>query len=322
MSGTIIVVGSYNQDHAWRVDRFPLPGETRRGSGFETGPGGKGFNQAVACVRQGVDTLFLGARGHDALGENAARTASQEGIACRWQTCEDVPTGSACIVVDADGQNQIVVDLAANDRLDAEFLRAQHTAFGTAEVLLVQLEISIEAVTAALDLAGRHGLVRILNPAPVHAKLTHDLLRQADVLTPNESEFALLCGRFLDIDMHADGIAAMDDTTLHALARRLSQGSVVVTLGKQGCFVSHGNARRGDKGDHYRVPAEKVQPVDTTAAGDAFCGALAAGLVRLGHGPFADAVRHANRVAAMATETPGAAASMPRHDAVIARFDT
>lgn len=316
----VIVVGSYNTDHVWRVDTFPRPGETRRGSGFSTGPGGKGFNQAMACVRQGADTLFLGARGQDALGDNAARSADHEGIQCCWQTCADVPTGSACIMVDAEGENQIVVDLAANDRLATDFLHAQDDAFGSARVLLVQLETSIDAVMAALELAGDHGMLRILNPAPVHPDLTRDLVRQADVLTPNESEFALLCGRFLDIDVNADGIAAMDDSTLHALARRLTGGSVVVTLGQQGCFISHGDARRGDDGEHYRVAAETVQPVDTTAAGDAFCGALAAGLVRLDGQPFAAAVRHANRVAAMTTERHGAATAIPTLDEVTTRF--
>jgi ribokinase len=320
MNPQVVVVGSYNQDHVWRIDRFPQPGETRRGSGFQTGPGGKGFNQAVACARQGAATLFIGARGDDALGETAERTARGEGLDCRWQVRDDLPTGSACIVVDADGQNQIVVDLGANERLDADFVAAQAPAFAGARVLLVQMENNIDAIARALAMGREHGLACVLNPAPVHARMTVAELGLADVLTPNEGEFAQLCARFADIDVDTANVAAMDDATLHALARRLGEGSVVVTLGREGCFVSHGNARRGDTLEYYRVPAEDVQAIDTTAAGDAFCGALAAGLGRFADQAFADAVRHANRVAAMATERRGAAAAMPRFDEVLARF--
>lgn len=320
MSPQVVVVGSYNQDHVWRIDRFPQAGETRRGSGFQTGPGGKGFNQAVACVRQGATTLFVGARGDDALGETAERTARGEGLECHWQVRDDLPTGSACIVVDADGQNQIVVDLGANEQLDADFVAAQAPVFAGARVLLVQMENNIDAIARALAMGHEHGLACILNPAPVHARMTVTELGLADVLTPNEGEFAQLCARFADIDVDVASVAAMDDATLHALARRLGEGSVVVTLGRKGCFVSHGGARRGDTREYYRIPAESVQAIDTTAAGDAFCGALAAGLGRFADQPFADAVRHANRVAAMATERRGAAASMPRFDEVVARF--
>ncbi|NII09891.1 ribokinase [Oleiagrimonas sp. C23AA] len=317
----VVVIGSYNQDHAWQVDRVPQPGETRRGQGFHTGPGGKGFNQAVACVRQGVDTCFIGARGNDALGEGAVRTAEREGLTGLWQVCDDQPTGSACIVVDASGQNQIVVHLAANEALAPGFLRQQSEHIARARVLLTQMENNIEATEAALALGGEHGLLRVLNPAPIHEKLTASLLRQAEVVTPNEGEFALLARRFLDIDMDTDGVAAMDDTTLHAVARQLTDGTLVVTLGQHGCFVSHGAERHGDSGEHYRVSAEKVNAIDTTAAGDAFCGALAAGLSQLPQGSFAAAVRHANRVAALATERRGAAESVPTPDQVRARFE-
>ncbi|HET7359279.1 MAG TPA: ribokinase [Rhodanobacteraceae bacterium] len=320
MHAQVVVVGSYNQDHVWRVDRFPQPGETRRGSGFQTGPGGKGFNQAVACARQGVDTAFIGARGNDALGETAERTARAEGLACHWQVRDDLPTGSACIVVDGAGQNQIVVDLGANERLDAAFVAAQAPLFERARVVLLQMENNIEAIVGALQRARDGGATCVLNPAPVHAGMTVGDLALADVLVPNEGEFAQLCGRFAGIDFAADSVAGMDASTLHALARRLTTGTLVITLGSRGCFVSHGDARRGDAGEHYHVVAETVAPVDTTAAGDAFCGALAAGLVRLADRPFADAVRHANRVAALSTERRGAAATMPRFDEIAARF--
>lgn len=316
----VVVVGSYNQDHVWHVDNFPHPGETRRGQGFGTGPGGKGFNQAVACIRQDVTTAFIGARGDDALGKGAAAAAEAEGLTCRWLVREDAPTGTAVILVDAGGHNQIVVDLAANERLDPNFLRAQHALFADARVLLTQLENNLDATRTALALGRAQGLTCVLNPAPVHQQLDTDLLQLVDVLTPNEGEFAQLCARFLDSSLAADAVAGQDDATLHALARRLCAGTVVVTLGRHGCFVSHGNAHRGDVSAHYRVHAESVQAVDTTGAGDAFCGALVAGMAQAREAPFAQAVREAGRVAALSTERRGASIAMPRREDVLARF--
>ena len=316
----VVVVGSYNQDHVWRVDRFPRSGETRRGGDFATGAGGKGFNQAVACVRQDVATAFLGARGDDALGEGAAALAASEGLVGHWQVLGDTPTGTAAILVDDAGQNRIVVDLAANERLDPAFLRAQDAVFAGARVLLAQLENNLDATRATLALGRAHGLLCVLNPAPVHPDLDLELLQHADVLVPNESEFAQLCARFIDSDLDADEVAGLDDETLHALCRRLGPGTVVVTLGRHGCLVSHGASPRGDASTCYRIRAETVQAIDTTGAGDAFCGALAAGLSRPGPHGFAHAVREAGRVAALSTERAGASAAMPRREEVLARF--
>lgn len=317
----VIVVGSYVQDHAWLVDRFPQIGETRRARGFNTGPGGKGFNQAVACARQGVPILFVGAIGDDHLGANAKRFAEAEGMECRWKILQDAFTSASSIVVDESGHNQIAVDLAANEKLGAAFVHAQRNAFADAKLLLVQLETDLEAVTAALELANQFNLIRVMNPAPVHPELTVSLLRGAQIITPNETEFALLCARFLDVDVHADALAQMGDATLHALARRLTAASVVITLGRHGCFVSHDEQlRRDDAASCYRLPGETVKAIDSTGAGDAFSGALAAALLRFEGRPFADVVRHANRVAAMSTEIVGTAPAMPRYDQVIARF--
>ncbi|HJU26100.1 MAG TPA: ribokinase [Rhodanobacteraceae bacterium] len=318
----VVVVGSYNRDHVWRVDRFPQPGETRLGRAFSTGPGGKGFNQAVACHRQGAGTLFIGAIGNDALGAGAQQDAKDESLPCRWQVCDDRPTASTAVWVDDHGNNCIVVNPGANAALDAEFVRAQRGSFTGAKLLLTQLETGLDAVAGAMDLARECGVLRMLNPAPAHPELTWSLLREADLITPNETEFGQLCGRFLDVDVDADALVSMGDATLHALARRLApEATVVITLGASGCFVSHEERRRrGDAASSYRLPAEQADVVDTTGAGDCFCGALAAAMLRLDGRPFADAVRHASRAAALSTERPGAAAAMPRYDEVIARF--
>jgi ribokinase len=318
----VIVVGSYNRDHVWCVDRFPQTGETRLGHAFSTGPGGKGFNQAVACHRQGVDTLFIGAIGDDALGTRAQNDARDESLPCHWQVFDDRPSASTAVWVDDAGRNCIVVNPGANAYLDATFVRAHRDAFSNAKLLLTQLETDLDAVEAAMELARENGLTRALNPAPVHPQLTLTLLRAADLITPNETEFAQLCGRFLDLDVDASALVPMSDATLHALARRLSpNATVVITMGANGCFVSHDEQhRRGDAASSYRLPTEHANVADTTGAGDCFCGALAGAMLRLDGNSFEDAVRHANRAAALSTERAGAAAAMPRYDEVVARF--
>lgn len=316
----VVVVGSYVQDHAWLVDAFPRSGETRRAHGFNTGPGGKGFNQAVACARQGVATAFVGAIGEDRLGAIAQDFARAENLPCRWQIRNDSPTAASSIVVNAHGENRIAVNFAANERLDPDFVRAQSDLFADAKILLLQLENNLDAIAAALELGERHGLTRLLNPAPVVAGLQGDLVRRADILTPNETEFALLLERLADDRIDPATLAGRGDAELHALARRLGVETVVITLGAQGSFVSHGDARRGDDATHYRLPTERVHTVDTTGAGDAFSGTLAAALVLFHNAPFRRAVAHANRAAALSTETVGTAPAMPTFAAVTERF--
>ena len=318
---SVIIVGSYVQDHVWRTDRFPQPGETRRASGFSTGPGGKGFNQAVACVRQHGNALFIGALGNDALAESARSFAENEKLACAWLILDQVPTAAAGIIVNAEGANQIMVNLAANEHLSADFLRSHDTRFAQARVLLVQLENNLDGVRTALELGSQHGLLRVLNPAPMHGGIDTAILSLCDLITPNETEFAQLVERFCGKPLKADEVATMANAKLHALCRDLGVPSVVITLGAAGCFVSHAaGTLRGDSRDHYRVAAEKVIAIDTTGAGDSFNGALVAVLSSSTPAPFTDAVRYATRVAAMSAEKPGAASAVPHRHEVIARF--
>lgn len=322
MGAAVVVVGSYVQDHAWLVDRFPLPGETRRAHGFNTGPGGKGFNQAIACHRQGVSTLFVGAIGNDALGANARRFAADEGMASQWQVLDDVPTAASSIIVDANGQNQIAVSLAANEHLAPDFLQRQRAAIGAAKVLLLQLENNLDAIRAALELASGSGPLRVLNPAPVHPECDPPLLALCDLVTPNETEFALLLERVGGASVDPARVAQLSDDALHAYCRKLQVPTVVITLGAQGCFVSHGEGAQlaGSEPRSYRIGPARVQAIDTTGAGDAFSGALVAALVRLAGQPFRAMVEHANRCAALSTEIVGTAPAMPRFEDVAARF--
>lgn len=317
----VVVVGSYNHDHVWRTPQFPVPGETRLGE-FSAGPGGKGFNQAVAAARQEVRTAFIAALGADAIGDGAVALAQGEGIETRIERHDDAATGTAAILLDVSGQNLIVVGPGANLRLSVAHVEAQAHLIGTARVLVTQHEVNPAATRRALEIARAAGTLTLHNPAPPLHDEDGGLLDRVDLLTPNETEFAHLLARCAGETVAADVVAQLDDATLHALCRRLGVPTLVLTLGARGVFVSHdADEMRGDTTACYRVPAEAVQVRDTTGAGDAFSGSLAAALCFARDRPFRDAVRHANRVAGLSVETPGAALAMPTRAAVSSRFD-
>jgi ribokinase len=316
-SPLVTIVGSYVQDHCWTTDRFPAVGETRVGH-FFTGPGGKGFNQAIACHRQGVSTRFVGAIGADPLGDTARRFATAEGLDCVWQVVTDRPTATSSIVVDAAGRNLIVVDLAANAVLAADAAAAQ-IEVGT-RVVLTQMETSMAVVAAALRQARAVQALAFLNPAPLHPDLSPEVLALADLISPNETEFALMLA-LLGVPDDVSRPWEIEDLDLHALCRSTGVPTVVITLGEHGCFVSHGRDHRGDSQAYYRLASETVQAIDSAGAGDAFSGALAAALAFAPAGAaFREAVVHANRVAAMSTEQTGTAPAMPTRAQVLARF--
>ena len=316
----VIVVGSFNVDHVWRCAELPAVGATIAGQ-YATGAGGKGFNQAVAAARAGVHTAFVCALGDDAGGALARQLAAADGIDLRAEASAE-PTGTAGIYVDARGRNCIVIGAGANGTLGVAQFAADPALLGGTRVLLAQLESPVDTIEAALAAARDAGATTVLNPAPANAPSSIGLLRLADVLTPNETEFAALLARHVGERVDAEAVAALDGASLHALCRKLlPHGSVVVTLGSVGVFVSHAEeALRGDAQHYYRVGAESVSTCDTTGAGDAFNGALAASLARSPEEPFAAHVRYASRFAALSTEQAGAAASMPRHHEVVGRF--
>jgi ribokinase len=320
--GSVVVVGSYNQDHVWSCDELPVPGATRLGA-YASGPGGKGFNQAVAARRAGVDTLFITALGRDDAASTARGLAAAEGIELVASTDDTLPSGTAGIFVDERGRNVIVVAPGANQSLSVDFIAANAPAFATARVVLAQLEVAPDAVLAALQAGREAGALTILNPAPANAPTTAALLACSDVLTPNETELAALLSRHADTELDADTVIGLEDILLHHHCRKLApQGSVVITLGATGVFVSHAPDQwRGDVQDYYRLAAEPAEVLDTTGAGDAFSGALAAALALAGPDrPFVEALQFANRFAALSTEGRGAAVAMPHRAAVSARF--
>ncbi|HTD29629.1 MAG TPA: PfkB family carbohydrate kinase, partial [Xanthomonadaceae bacterium] len=261
-----------------------------------------------------------GSIGDDALGRIAQQFACSEGLDARWQVHSDAPTAASSIVVDARGENLIVFNLGANARLDPAFVRSQLADIVDMRVMLCQLENNLDAIVSAFEIASAAGALRMLNPAPMHPAFDTAMLECIDILTPNETEFALLSRRCGHIDVDPDALAGLDDAALHALVRRLPLRTAVITLGAQGCFVSHGQDRHRDAEPFYRIAPEEVHAIDSTGAGDAFSGALAAALLMFSAVPFAQAVRHANRAAALSTETVGTAPATPTFAQVASRF--
>jgi len=292
----IAVVGSANLDLVVTVDRIPLAGETVMGGDLRRIPGGKGANQAVAAARLGRRVAMVGRVGHDEGGAILRSALHDDGVdTSMLRTSKGVASGVALISVARDGDNAIVVSPGANGHLTPADIVSASEVLAHASVTLLQLEVPIDAVTAAARAAG--GTV-VLNPAPaLRDRLPPELIAAVDILVPNQTELATLTGHQheVDVDTAAD------------LARRLPCEAVVVTLGAQGALVVE-----GEKALH--VPAPKVEPVDTTAAGDSFCAALADALV--GGATVPEATRWAVRVGAATTLQTGAQPSLPTRDEV------
>ncbi|WP_144898175.1 ribokinase [Luteimonas cucumeris] len=319
--GQVVVVGSLNVDHVWTAASLPHAGQTLSGE-YTTSLGGKGFNQAVAARRAGAASTFICALGDDAGGQLARESAITDGIDLRAQRSLR-PTGTAGIHVDREGRNCIVIGAGANADLSASFVDGQRAAIAAADILLAQLESPAETILAALRHARHAATTTLLNPAPADAVVDAELLAATDILTPNETEFSALLACHLGQRIHGDAIATLDPETLHGLCRGLlPAGSMIVTLGANGCFVSHASSQlHGDDHGYYRVAANQVDAIDTTGAGDAFNGALAASRAGRREAEFSTHVRFASRYAALSTESRGAAMSMPALQDVLDRFN-
>lgn len=306
---SVLVCGSFVFDYVWRVEHLPSVGESRIGQ-FQTGPGGKGFNQAVAAHRSGAPTCFVGALGPDAQAETARALAASLQLRCQWIGTEQ-PTAAASVVVNTRGANLICVALGANLELSPRRLLPVLEKQAPS-VVLVQLESDLAGIAYALEWAQSNNVFSVLNPAPINPDATLDLLRKAHLLTPNETEFAHLLEQHCQLQLPSDWLHH-NDATIAQWCAQLTHASVLITLGAAGVFVH-------DATNHaaYRLPAPKANAIDTTGAGDAFNGALVAGLAsKLS---LRDAAEQALRYASLSVEREGAALSMPTMDEVRARW--
>jgi ribokinase len=297
MAKKILVLGSFVADAAFRAARLPAWGETLMGSGFALGPGGKGSNQAVAAARAGAEVQMLSRLGDDAFGRLARDTWAADGIDASLVGNCATPTGAAAILIDeAKGENAIIVVPGACFTLTTQDVEAAGDAIGRAGVLLTQLELPLETVECGLRVARQAGVMTILNPAPAQA-LSDPMLGLADFLIPNESEAALLTGLPVENTAQAEAAARV------LLAR--GARCVIVTLGALGALVCSEGA------DAVLVSAFSAGPVlETTGAGDAFCGGFAAALSE--GRTVLEAARFGCATAGISVTRAGTAPSMPR----------
>ena len=290
----ILVVGSINMDLVVRVPHTPKPGETVLGGDFETFPGGKGANQAVAASRMGGEVTMVGRVGNDDFGNTLIQGLVDNNIKTTHVIKDSkAPTGVAMIAVAADGENMIVVASGANNDVSIEDVNNARPLMRETDILLVQLECPLDTVIEAIGLAKAYDVPVVLNPAPAQ-KLPESLLKNVDYLTPNHGEFLMISGE-------------NDLNTAIAKWKNSGLNNLIVTLGANGARVIS-----GDLDQH--LPANEVTTVDTTAAGDAFNGAMA---VALAEGKSViEAVRYGMAAGALASTKRGAQPSLPSRDSV------
>lgn len=293
MKNKILVIGSINIDLVVNTPRHPVPGETILGNHFETFPGGKGANQAIAAARLGGNVQLVGRIGFDNFGQLLLSNLKHNQVNTNTVLKVDQPTGTALITVDQKGQNSIIVVPGANASLTKQDIEDLKDVIKEAKIVVLQLEIPLEVVIHAVDIAYQAGVTILLNPAPA-TLIPIDTLRKATFIIPNESELAILSGK--EINSFSDCRQAAN------------------TLFKAGCEQII--LTRGEQGAHYLtqdnqifVPPFKVPVVDTTAAGDAFIGGFAVALAN--EVDLHTALLHASAAGALAVTKAGAQTSLP-----------
>ena len=298
----ILVVGSANTDMVISAEHFPLPGETMMGHGFMTNHGGKGANQAVAAARLEGNTAFIGKVGDDQFGHSTIEMMKGEGIDVSGLTVtSEQASGVALITTVPSGENSIILVSVANGLLRPEDITNAEKLFEDAGIVLMQLETPIDTLTEAAAMAKKHGAYVVLNPAPAPKEpLPVELLKNVDLLIPNETEAAYISG--VNIAGDEDLPAAMNEI------QKLGVKDVIITVGSRGVCA------RID-GEMVTVPAFKVKAIDTTAAGDTFCGALC---VALSNGkPLVEAIRFGCKASSISVTRRGAQMSMPRLEEIV-----
>lgn len=296
----VTMVGSANLDVVFRVDRLPQPGETLYSTSSARYPGGKGLNQAVAAARAGGPTTFIGALGRDENGDALVATMTAAGIVDRFVRRSTEPTGQAFIVVDSQAENFIILASGSNATVTA-LTAAERASVSASSVLLMQLELPLSVVAEAAAWAKQSGTTVMLNAAPAQP-LPQSLLETVDYLVVNEHEACL--------------IGASDDLAEASIALAGRVARVIVTLGADGAVLYDGGVEVG------RLTPPAVVPVDTTGAGDTFCGAFAAAIAD--GRTLTDAARFATAAAALSVQALGAVPSIPQRaqiDEALARWE-
>lgn len=284
-----------------RLPIIPKPGETLLGGVFNTYPGGKGANQAVAASRLGGHVSMIGCVGDDSFGRELVVNLSKEGVDTSLVFVQpNVSTGVALIQVDDQAQNSIAVASGANFRLSSEYVEKAMQAIEKIDVVVLQLETPLETIYSAARVANQRGAKVILNPAPAQV-LENDLLQLVDYLIPNEYEIATMTG------FQIQNITDTDQAAQQLLSKGVK--NLIVTLGNKGSVIFEGNTNNS-----VDIPAWKVQAVDTTAAGDCFIGAFAVGLSK--EKSVKDAAAFASAAAAISVTRLGAQPSLPKIDEV------
>lgn len=264
----IAVIGSTNIDVVSYIDKIPAGGETRAAQNFHTAHGGKGANQAVAAAKLGADVLMVSAVGNDLFGNGALENFKQNNIDTRRvSVVEGVATGEATIIVEASGQNRILLYKGANDKLTPELLAEAYDDLKTCGMIVLQLEIPLETVYAAIDFANKNKIPVLLNPAPAVKSLSIEMACKCDFVVPNETELGILT------DMPVDSRDEIKAAAQSLLAKGLK--NVIVTMGSQGALWLSADREEF-------VPTRKVQAVDSTGAGDSFIGCFVENFCRTG----------------------------------------
>lgn len=288
----ILVIGSSNTDMTVRSATLPKPGETVLGGDFRMGPGGKGANQAVAARLLGGEVTFVCKLGRDMFGEGASKHYESCGLDTSKILWSDKPSGVALITVDSKAENSIVVASGANADMTVSDIDSVADIIKSSGILLLQLEIPMDAVVHAAEIAYNAGVQVVLNPAPA-AALPAELLKCVSILIPNETEASAISG----VDINNFETAAAAAERLKGMGVR----EVIITMGSRGSVVCDG--------DCTFVPAVKVNAIDTTAAGDTFCGGVC---VALSEGKdLLEAVKFATAASSIAVQRPGAQDSVP-----------